>query len=69
MPRIMAIYEPGTVNFVGSVNLGFVVQLVGFRRFWFNLGHVSGWFGSDLLVPNGTPMPNGVPVTHNRANS
>jgi hypothetical protein len=54
---------------IGSVNLVFAVQLVGFRRLWFGLGRVSGWFGSDLLVSNGKLMPNGVIVPHNRTNS
>lgn len=38
---------------IGSVNLVFVVQLVGFRRLWFDLVHVSGWFGSETSVSIG----------------
>lgn len=42
---------------IGSVNLVFVVQLVGFRRLRFGLGHVSGWFGSKTLVSIGNQYP------------
>lgn len=42
---------------IGSVNLVFVVQLVGFRRLRFGLGHVSGWFGSKTSVSIGNQYP------------
>jgi hypothetical protein len=43
----------GVSELIGSVNLVFVVQLVGFRRLRFGLGHISGCFGSKTSVSIG----------------
>ena len=60
---------PSVSKLNGSVNLVFAVQIVGFRRFWLGPGLVCGWFGSDLLVSNGKPFPDGSIGPYDRTNS